>query len=125
MHLGEVISEIRKDKGIKQKELEEIIGVAKGTFSNYETGRFSPSYDMLKKIADALDVSTDYLLERVSSDVNLKLIDSEYVKIGNKIFLSGNVFKRILKLNPKSRLLLIEYIEFLEEKEDKTKKGSF
>ena len=117
MLLGEVISELRNDKGLKQKELEGLIGVATGTVSDYENGRYLPSYDTLNKIADVFDVSTDYLLGRMTSNLNTKLFDSNYVKLKNKVVLSGNVFKRMLKLSPKSRLSMIEYIEFLESKE--------
>ena len=37
-HLGELIAELRQDKGLTQKELGDILCVSSGTISNYENG---------------------------------------------------------------------------------------
>lgn len=37
-HLGEILSELRQDRGLTQKELGEIMNVSPGTISNYENG---------------------------------------------------------------------------------------
>lgn len=37
-HLGELIAELRLDKGLTQKELGNILCVSSGTISNYENG---------------------------------------------------------------------------------------
>jgi len=52
----------RERKGISQKDLAEIIGVAKSTYSLYESGNREPNVQTIKKIADALNVSADELL---------------------------------------------------------------
>ena len=62
------IRELRKAKGLTIKQLGASVGVAESTVSLYETGKHQPDFDTLKKIADVLDVSIDYLLER---DLNL------------------------------------------------------
>ena len=51
----------RERKGISQKDLAEIIGVAKSTYSLYESGNREPNVQTIKKIADALNVSADEL----------------------------------------------------------------
>lgn len=62
--LGDRIREIRFAKKISQVELAKILGVTKQSVSNWENENIQPSIDMLSKIADALSVTTDYLLSR-------------------------------------------------------------
>ena len=52
------LREARIRKGISQKELSKEIQVAQNTISNWENGVREPSLDMLIKIADFLDCST-------------------------------------------------------------------
>ncbi|SFP17364.1 helix-turn-helix domain-containing protein [Salibacterium halotolerans] len=59
--------ELRKNKKINQKELAEIIGVARTTYGMYEQGQRTPDYDTLQKIADYFEVSLDYLLGRTNN----------------------------------------------------------
>ena len=66
-HLGELLAELRQDRGLTQDQLAEIISVSPGTISNYEDGRHLPDLDKLKMIADYFHVTTDYLLGRTSS----------------------------------------------------------
>lgn len=58
------IRELRKERNLTMKKLGESIGVAESTISLYETGKRQPDNEMLKKIADFFNVSTDYLLGR-------------------------------------------------------------
>ena len=62
--LNEQIREIRKAKKLSQVELAERLGVTKQSVSNWENDNIQPSVEMLVKIADALCVSTDFLLGR-------------------------------------------------------------
>lgn len=57
----------REALGITQSELATRSGIPNGTISHFETGARKPSFDNLKKLADALDVSADYLLGRIES----------------------------------------------------------
>lgn len=50
---------------LSQTELAERAGFQPSAVSHFETGRRSPSFDNLKRLADALNVTTDYLLGRV------------------------------------------------------------
>ena len=62
--LCERIREIRIAKKISQVELAKILGVTKQSVSNWENDNIQPSVEMLSKIADALNVTADYLLDR-------------------------------------------------------------
>ena len=59
---GEQIKSLRMCKGLNQVELAKIFGVTKQSVSNWENENIMPSVDMLIKIANFFNVSTDYLL---------------------------------------------------------------
>lgn len=52
----------REKRGLSQKEVAENIGVAKSTYSLYESGNREPNVQTIKKIADVLNTSADELL---------------------------------------------------------------
>lgn len=61
-NFNENLKEARLKSGISQKDLAENIGVAKSTYSLYESGKREPNMDTIKKIASSLNVSADTLL---------------------------------------------------------------
>lgn len=61
---GELIAELRQDRGLTQKQLGKILSVSTGTISNYEKGVHYPDLEKLVALADYFQVSTDYLLRR-------------------------------------------------------------
>lgn len=61
-NFNENLKEARLKSGISQKDLAENIGVAKSTYSLYESGKREPNVDTIKKIASFLNVSADTLL---------------------------------------------------------------
>lgn len=60
--LGEQIKKLRMNKGMSQVQLAEKLNVTKQSVSNWENEYIMPSVDMLIKIANFFNVSTDYLL---------------------------------------------------------------
>lgn len=60
--LGKRIKKLRKEKNLTQVELSKIIGVTTSMVGMYETDARKPSYEVLLKIAEYFNVSTDYLL---------------------------------------------------------------
>lgn len=60
------IKYLRQTKELNQVQLSEKLGVAKQSVSNWENDNIMPSVEMLEKIADFFNVSTDYLLGRDS-----------------------------------------------------------
>lgn len=59
---GEQIKNLRTLKGLNQVELAKFLGVTKQSVSNWENENIMPSIDMLIKIAEFFNVTTDYLL---------------------------------------------------------------
>ena len=56
----------REYRGLNQSELAVKAKMQASAISHFETGTRKPSFDNLRNLADALDVTTDYLLGRVS-----------------------------------------------------------
>lgn len=73
-HLGELIAELRQDRGLTQKELGDILCVSSRTISNYENGVHLPDVDKVIALANYFHVTTDYLLGRTSSNLPVELL---------------------------------------------------
>ena len=52
--IGDNLRVKRMAKGVSIRALAEIVGVSKSTIVNIETGKFSPRYDIVERIAEAL-----------------------------------------------------------------------
>lgn len=79
MTVGRRIALKRTEKGITQTDLAKAIGVKPASVSQYETDDRNPSYEKLRKIANALDTTIDFLLvgeekgDSISKKINLAL----------------------------------------------------
>lgn len=56
------IFELRKERGLSQREAAKIFGVSQGTFNNWENSNTQPSIEQLIAIARFFEVSVDYLI---------------------------------------------------------------
>lgn len=48
------LREVRKEEGMTQEHLAELVGTKKSNISRLESGRYNPSLDFLVKVADGL-----------------------------------------------------------------------
>ncbi|MFL2072787.1 helix-turn-helix domain-containing protein [Marinilactibacillus psychrotolerans] len=55
---------LRKEKGLTQGDMAEILEIARTTYANYEQGTREPDNRILNRLADFFIVSIDYLLGR-------------------------------------------------------------
>lgn len=60
------IKELRENAGLQQKELALELGIPSNTLSQYENSKREPNNEMLGRIANYFNVTTDYLLGRDS-----------------------------------------------------------
>lgn len=58
------IRELRLANGWKQSDLAKQLNVGQNTISNWETGRYEPDLDMLKRLSAIFACTTDYILGR-------------------------------------------------------------
>lgn len=58
------LKELRKSKGISQEQAANALGISVRAYQNYEYAQREPNIEMILKLADFYNVSTDYLLGR-------------------------------------------------------------
>ena len=72
----------REMRDLNQGELARRAGLQASAISHFETGARKPSFDNLKRLADALKVTTDYLLGRVDDPAGLAGADRIHRHLG-------------------------------------------
>ena len=78
-YTGDMIRKYRTEKGLTQKKLGELCGIADSNIRKYESGNQNPIIETLQKIADALDIPVNRLLAgKIISRDELKEKLSEY-----------------------------------------------
>jgi transcriptional regulator with XRE-family HTH domain len=110
METVSIITSLRKEKDWSQTELATKSGVSREMIGKYERGEAVPSIEAAKKIADAFEVSLDYLVgEGINSKFDKKTVkrlqDIEKLEAGDKehvfamldAFLAKNKMQAILK----------------------------
>ena len=64
---GNILNETRKSQGITAQQMADYLNIGLHSYRKYESNDRQPSFDILVKIANKLNVSTDYLLSRAGS----------------------------------------------------------
>jgi len=62
MELGDNMMLLRKKKSLSQADLGKLIGTSGDVIGRYERGDINPSIDVVTNIANALEISIDYLV---------------------------------------------------------------
>lgn len=70
MTLGEHISVLRKKKKLAQNELGKRAGTSGDLIGRYERNEVNPSIEVVIKIADALEVSIDFLVGKTDVEID-------------------------------------------------------
>ena len=55
------LKELRKEKGLTLDEIQSEIGINRGTYNNYESGKTEPKPETWQALADYFNVSVPYL----------------------------------------------------------------
>lgn len=129
MTIGEKIKALRQKKGLTQKQLGDLCGMADSAIRRYENGRANPKLQTLRKIAEALNVTlselvvdwttfTDEELKKDWSSAKLEHIsdgENTFVKAEDfHNYLSEKIIAQNLKLlNKDGKLRLANYSEDL------------
>jgi transcriptional regulator with XRE-family HTH domain len=59
------LKELRKSKGLSQKELAEILHTTNSSICDWECERTEPNLEMLVEISVYFNITTDYLLGKI------------------------------------------------------------
>ncbi|HEL1393014.1 TPA: helix-turn-helix transcriptional regulator, partial [Streptococcus equi subsp. equi] len=97
LYIGSKIKELRKNKGLTQKELAILVNMGDTTIANYEKGFRTPKKNTLFKLANALSVTIDELFPPINKKnkeniVHLKQ-QSNTTEINNKVALLDKELK--------------------------------
>lgn len=100
----------REKRGLSQGDLASRAGLQASAISHFETGTRKPSFDNLRRLADALDVTTDYLLGRVT--------DAQALAGADKLH------RHLDRLTSEDREIAEDFLQLLVKKaKDRKKKG--
>lgn len=101
MSFADRLKEMRTKKGYSKMELSKAAGVHHVQIGRYENKGAHPSTDVLAKIANALNTSTEYLLNGTKDSLaNNTLEDKELL----------NQFKMIESFSPEKKMIVKELI---------------
>ena len=96
--MGERMIYARKQKSLSQQDLAKLVKVHFTNIGKYEREEAIPSADVLNRIAKALEMSTDFLLNGTLQDKAKHLMkDDELLLMFNKVELLPNDKKKLVK----------------------------
>lgn len=108
--IGPTIADLRKEKGLGQKELSAHMNLSVATISNYENGVHSPDLFTLCRLAKYFNVTTDYLLGRTDYRCPPEALE-EYFAGEHTLH---NVVNTIMSFDAERRNLVLMYLDFLK-----------
>lgn len=80
MKLGDNILKLRKQQGLSQEELGELVNVTRQTISNWELNETSPNPEQLKLLSKALNISIDDLINNeISKNISIDNLKQVYL----------------------------------------------
>lgn len=62
--VAEMLRELRKTKGLQQKEVAQILGISPQTYNGYEKGRNEPPIEILVRLSYLYGFSVDIIVQR-------------------------------------------------------------
>ncbi len=111
----ERLKQIIKENDLAVAEVAKAIDVSPKTIYAFMSGDRGPAFDRLVKLADYLNVSTDYLLGK-SDEPTAILVEEGEEGIKGEVLYIRRAYKN---LSSKERKIIINLIKSLEDDDDK------
>ena len=92
-----------------QADLARAIGLPASSIAHFESGARKPSFDNLRKLANALNVTTDYLVGRADDPNVAESADPLY--------------RDVVNLTGRNRRTATDFLRFLAEQDRKQREG--
>ena len=108
IHISKLIKDRRKQLSITQTELAKQSSLTPAAISQFESGTRKPSFDTLSNLADALKVTTDYLLGKRRESYDDLLADPKV----------SMMIKGMMELPEKDKEMMFEFYQFLRMRQD-------
>ena len=109
MLIAELIKRRRLELEMTQTQLAANASLTPAAISQFESGTRKPSFTTLSSLADALKVTTDYLLGKRKQNYDDLLADPQV----------GLMFRGLMNLPEKDKEIMLEFYHFLKSKNDK------
>ncbi len=113
MTLGSILTELRLERKLYQKEVADNLKVSVSTLSNYEKDKHYPDPHMLCKIADFYGVTVDYLLGRTRMRYDIDLLCRPLTDA----LCMSDLVNTSLELTPRHKSSIVEYAQWLKYNE--------
>ena len=115
--IPELLKDLRLKRGMTQKQFAEIIGIPTQSYAKYESGILKPGYGNLYKLAKALDLDIDTIIDigmsNESEMYKQEQKDKETQKRVNRHTVEINEILSLLNSRGKEHIL--EYARFLSQ----------
>ena len=106
---------LRENKGISQEKLGLYLGLSASTIGMYEQNRRQPDNDILMKLADFFEVSTDYLLGKTEVQNYEEPYDNELDEL---------LFSKAKDLSEEEKLAVLNVINAIKKDVDNELKNN-
>ncbi|WP_303189754.1 helix-turn-helix domain-containing protein [Fusobacterium ulcerans] len=71
---------MRKQNGMSQEKLAQLLGVSRQSVSKWELGQSLPEIDKIIQLSNIFEVTTDYLLKDVTEEKYINILKKEKEK---------------------------------------------
>lgn len=112
--LAKRIKLLRKQKGLTQKQLADLLDISASTVAMYETGRREPDTQTLNKFAELFGVSVDYLLGREKTD--MERLEENLARLDPRI---QQAYRSLQEMDEEDLNFTLELIKMIENKKKK------
>ena len=117
------IRELRKSMNLSQEALATILGTSQQAVSRMENGAYDIPTDLLVKMADSFNVTTDYILGR--TDIKRDL--SGQVRMNHEMDRYYDIvlrYQRLTDINKKTLMTMLERLEQAQGEQEKLVTGN-
>lgn len=111
VEIGTILTSLRQERDLGQKELSAHFTLSIGTISNYENNIHFPDLDTLQKLADYFHVTTDYLLGRTRYRCPPEMLEH----YSTKDYAVSDLAGVVESLDSKQRGFAFSYLSYLKE----------
>lgn len=108
--IAKTLINLREVNFLTQTDIAHHLHLSSSTISHYEKGITVPPTEIIFRLAESYDVTTDYILGRCASKTNLN--DTYALKLTNKMTI-GDAVEIMTKMNDAEREHLAYFIEVI------------
>lgn len=119
---GDILSELREDRGLTQLELSNVLHISNSSISAFETGARLPNIEHLKALAQFFNVTTDYLLGLTTSTLSPSVL-TEPLSPEMRVEDVVETFKMLSPHQRDAVLLILKHMRFYAEVTGRTEQG--